>query len=189
MRVIPCHQPSPRLLNSVAPEYRETPVEGYWSATFKGEGFFAGNGRAIFIGIFLGGFALSVAGIAFNAHRPLHPPAPLVRTLLRAHTDRLTSSPHTAATPAPIIVQITPELVHVSAIFLGHPRLAIINGRQVAEGDRITLHTLSGAVEVTLQVVKIADGRIDLTDGSQTYSARLFIPSANRAPIDLDRHK
>jgi hypothetical protein len=58
---------------------------------------------------------------------------------------------------------------------LGHPRLAVINGRAVAEGDWITLHGPNRAVAVTLRVLKIADGRVDLTDGTQTISAQLEI--------------
>jgi hypothetical protein len=72
----------------------------------------------------------------------------------------------------------------VSAIALGHPRLAVINGRSVAEGDSITVHTPSHAVAVTLRVVKIADGRISLTDGTQVITTRLTVP----APAQPERH-
>src|SRR5205823_13666712 len=85
----------------------------------------------------------------------------------------VSASPHIVTPPAPIVVQISLDLLHVTAISLGHPRLAVINGEQVAEGDRITVHTPAASVAVTLQIVRIADSRIDLTDGTQVITAQL----------------
>ena len=76
-----------------------------------------------------------------------------------------------------MVVQLSTDVIRVTAIALGHPRLAVINGRSVTEGDTVTVHTPNHAVAVTLRVVKIADGRIDLTDGTQTVSARLVVPT------------
>jgi hypothetical protein len=69
------------------------------------------------------------------------------------------------------------DLLHVTAISLGHPRLAIINGQQVAEGERITVHTPTASVALSLKVLRIGDRRIDLSDGSQEITARLELPS------------
>lgn len=74
------------------------------------------------------------------------------------------------------MVQIRADLIHVTAISLGHPRLAIINGQQVAEGDRITVHTPTASVALSLKVLRIGDGRIDLSDGTQEITARLEFP-------------
>jgi hypothetical protein len=104
--------------------------------------------------------------------------------LLTVATRSISTSLHAITTPAPIVVQISADVIHVSAIALGHPRLAVINGRSVAEGDSITVHTPSRAVAVTLRVVKIADGRIDLTDGTQVITTRLSVP----APTQPERH-
>lgn len=68
-------------------------------------------------------------------------------------------------------------MVQVTAISLGHPRLAVINGHQVAEGDSFALHITPASVVVRLRVLKIVDGRIDLTDGQQVLSVRLAAPT------------
>jgi hypothetical protein len=64
-------------------------------------------------------------------------------------------------------------MVHVTAISLGNPPLAIVNGKRVAEGDLVPLHTAWPAVIVKLRVLKISDGQIDLTDGTQVLTAHL----------------
>jgi len=76
-----------------------------------------------------------------------------------------------------MVVQIDSGALRISAIVLGHPRLAVINGRTVAEGDTIVVHTPARAVAVTLRVLKIAEGQVKLSDGTQVIMARLNIPS------------
>lgn len=97
--------------------------------------------------------------------------------LLNVVTHTISGSPHTVTTPAPVVVQLNTDVVRVTAIALGHPRLAVINGRSVAEGDTITVHAPTHAVALTLRVTKIADGRIELTDGTQTIHAALTVPT------------
>jgi hypothetical protein len=80
--------------------------------------------------------------------------------------------------PEPIVIQISADVLHVTAISLGHPRLATINGRNVAEGEYLTIHTPTANVAVTLRVLKISDGRIDLSNGPQLIIARLELPPA-----------
>ncbi len=94
--------------------------------------------------------------------------------LVAASTDSVSSSAFESATPAPIVVQIAAEHIRVTAISLGHPRLAVINGQQVGEGDFVKIRAPT-RVEVQLQIVKIADGRIELSDGTQIISARLAL--------------
>ncbi|HEX8897233.1 MAG TPA: hypothetical protein VF751_00925, partial [Chthoniobacterales bacterium] len=77
--------------------------------------------------------------------------------------------------PEPIVVKISADLIHVSAISLGHPRLAIINGQLVSEGETITVHTPTPSIAVSLKVVKIYDGQIELSDGTQSINARLNV--------------
>lgn len=98
------------------------------------------------------------------------------RKLVSAATARLQASPHVQATPPPIVAQIEADMVRVTAISLGHPRIAIINGKQVAEGDAVIVHVPNYSVEITLRVLKISDGRIELSDGTQTFSVQLTIP-------------
>ena len=75
------------------------------------------------------------------------------------------------------MIELSNDMVRVSAISLGHPRLAIINGKAVTEGDAVTLQAPESSIGVTLRVVRIGDGSIDLSDGKKMFSARLTIPS------------
>jgi hypothetical protein len=77
------------------------------------------------------------------------------------------------------VVQVHAGLIHVTAISLGHPRLAIVNNQQVSEGDLLTLHTPTESVALTLRVLRIGDGRIELSDGTQTIVARLEMPNSH----------
>lgn len=175
MRVLSTTTPAPRLLNTVAPELREkaaTERSGL-RARLKGSALFSGNGRAIFVGLFLGAAAFSAIGLLYERHQAAKHSEEARRKLMMVTTSSISSSPKTVATPAPVMVQIRLDLIHVTAISLGHPRLAVINGQQLAEGDRITLHTPSASVAVSLQVVKIADGSIDLSDGLHVITVRL----------------
>ena len=175
MRLLSTTTPAPRLLNTVAPELREnaaTERPGL-KARLKGSAFFSGNGRAIFVGIFLGAVVLLTIGFFYERRQAAKENEEAARKLMMVTASSLSSSPQTVATPAPIIVQISLDQIHVTAISLGHPRLAVINGQQVAEGDRIAIHTPTNSVTVSLQIVKIADGRIDLSDGLHVITARL----------------
>jgi len=96
---------------------------------------------------------------------------------IKARTRDLAAAPASAASPAPIVIELSNDMVRVSAISLGHPRLAIINGKAVTEGDAVTLQAPKSSIGVTLRIVRIGDGSIDLSDGRKMFSARLTIPS------------
>jgi hypothetical protein len=169
MHVISKSTPSPRLLTTVVPDVRERPVERVSiRARLKGVSVFSGNGRAIFMGIFLGAVLLSAIAVVYSRHQAARRHAEEELKLLAVSTRSI--SP-----PQPVVVKISAELIHVSAISLGHPRLAIINGQLVGEGEQITVHTPSASVAVSLRVLKIADGHIDLSVGTQVISARLEV--------------
>ena len=179
MRVVSKDAPSPRLLNTVAPELRKTAAsEEPPTARFslKGASLFSGNGRAIFIGIALGAVVFSVIGVAYSRHQTARQRKEAEMRLRPVDTNSLASQQVTP-TPVPIMVQIDTSQIRVTAIALGEPRLAIINGKQVLEGESITLEA-TPAITVNLRVVKIADGRIDLTDGNQVITVRLHVPAA-----------
>jgi len=135
----------------------------------KGVSLFSGNGRAIFFGIVLGAALICAVSVLYVRHQAARRQAEEERQLVAVST-------HSISPPQPIVIQISADLIHVTAISLGHPRLAIINGQQLGEGEQITIHTPSANIAVTLRVAKISDGRIDLSDGTQTISARLEIP-------------
>jgi hypothetical protein len=71
--------------------------------------------------------------------------------------------------PAPV-AKISSEGIKVTAISLGRPRLAIVNGKQLGEGDEVM------ASATRLRIVKISDGEIELSSGSQVIMARLLPP-------------
>lgn len=136
----------------------------------------SGNSRWLFIGALIGAMLLSVGGIVFRQYRhangePLHLP-----TFVKARTQSLAAA-GTNAMPAPITVQLSADMIRVSAIALGHPRLAVINGKTVTEGDSVTLQAPNSPVALILRIQKIGDGSIELTDGKQLFSAQLTIPS------------
>jgi hypothetical protein len=180
MELIPSKLPEPRLLSSIAPEPTQTDTASEAVDSpfqLQGSRIFSGNGRAIFIGLVAGGLLISAAGFGFVRHERAKREAMALPKLLNVVTHTVSGSPHTVTTPAPVVVQLNADVIRVSAIALGHPRLAIINGRAVGEGDTVTIHTPGHSVAITLRVLKIGDGRIDLTDGTQTISARLAVPT------------
>jgi hypothetical protein len=179
MELIPSKLPE-RRLSSIAPEPpglddREQGADSPFQ--LRGSYFFSGNGRAIFIGLLAGAVLISGAGYAFVRHERAKREEMAVPRLLNVITHTVSGSAHTVTTPAPVLVQLNADVIRVTAIALGHPRLAVINGRAVAEGDTLTVHTPVRSVAVTLRVIRIADGRVELSDGTQTIHARLAVPT------------
>jgi len=176
MELIPSKLPDRRVITSLEAPSLTEPVGTQEESPFtlKGTQVFSGNGRAIFTGILTGALLISAAGFAYVRHEREKRRALEVPRLFAPATDKTITTPATNTTPVPMVVNIS-DSIHVSAIALGHPRLTVINGRAVAEGDWITVHTPTRAVTVTLRVLKIADGAIDLTDGTQLIRARLQI--------------
>ena len=168
MRILWKSSPSPRLLNTVVPEVapnKTDPPTGRFS--LQGSSLFSGSGTAIFAGIIVGAAILSILGITYTRHQS---------------QKRQKEAVAKAVTPSATSALAASQL-QVSAISLGDPRLAIVNGKQVTEGDSITISIPEQSAPVRLQVVKIADGRIDLSDGAQVITARLEIARVpNRKP-------
>lgn len=174
MEIAPNQDVAPRLLDSDVCGFKAiVDDEPANVANVKRSGIF-GSRPAIFIGIIVG--ALLICGLAvFFATRPsAEPETP-------AKSERLipvsgTPSPVIVATPPPLwpsratSIEVTPDMLKVSAISLGHPRLAVINHQQVAEGDWVTVQTANARVAVKLHIIKILDGRIELNVGNQTIT-------------------
>jgi hypothetical protein len=181
MQLVPNQMPPERLLSSMeAQENTSTDAASDSPFVLKGAGMMSGNGRWIYIGLLFGAMLISVVGIIFGRHPQREGDRFRFPIFIKARTHSLADSPGSTATPAPIMVQLSAEMVRVSAIALGHPRLAVINGKTVAEGDSVTLQAPNASVALTLRVVKIGDGSIDLSDGKKMFSARLTIPSPPR---------
>jgi hypothetical protein len=177
MQLVPNQVPPERLLSSMdAQESTSTEAASDSPFVLKGAGMMSGNARWVFIGAAIGALLLSIGGIIFGRHATKEGERFSFPTFIKARTHSL-AVPGSAEPPAPIVIQLSAEMVRVSAIALGHPRLAVINGKTVAEGDSVTLQAPNAAVALILRVVKIGDGSIDLSDGTKTFSAQLTIPS------------
>jgi hypothetical protein len=172
MRLISQKTPAPRLLSTVVPDLREKSHERTSvRSRLKSVSLFSGNGRAIFVGLGVGAILICTVGILYKRQQAARKHANEERRMVAVSTKSV--SP-----PQPIVIQISADLIHVSAISLGHPRLATINGRIVGEGEYVTIHTPAANIAVTLRVLKISDGRIELSNGPQVITARLEIASA-----------
>lgn len=174
--MVPADQPPPRLLSTVVPDLVSTPSAASGRSALRHGAFFSGNGLAVFVGVILSCFLLAAAGWLHNRHVAAQRAASLAPVLVPASTSHVSSSEGEHASPLPTIVQIGTEHISVSAISLGHPRLAVINGQQVGEGDFVVVHAPTVRFEIKLRVLQISDGQIDLSDGSQTITARLSVP-------------
>ena len=175
MEVIPNIKPSPRLLNSAAVEVRTAEGQRGKSSghKLKRTNGFAGNGRAIFMGLLVG--ALLVTGTSYVASRKesVEDQLASVRRFLAVRTSSIATVRPPSDSASPLSVQIDPSMLRVTAIALGHPRLAIINGKEVTEGDSITLTSRDGGISVSLRILNIVEGRIELTDGTHVLTAPL----------------
>ena len=177
MQLAPNQAPPERLIVSMEAQESRSAVDGSDSPfVLKSANAMSGNSRWLFIGALIGAILLSVGGIVFRQYRdkngePLHLP-----TFIKARTQSL-GTPGADAPPPPIVIQLSADMVRVSAIALGHPRLAVINGKTVAEGDNVILQAPGSSVALILRVAKIGDGSIEFTDGKQPFRAQLTIPS------------
>jgi hypothetical protein len=182
MHLVPSKMPEPRLISSLAPDTGETPSsndEVDSPFALGGSRLLTGNGRAIFVGIVAGAIIISIAGSIYHRRHRLREEELHIPKVVPAITESVLGPIRSNAnsTPFPMVVQVDADVLKVTAIVLGHPRLAVINGRTVAEGDSIVVHTPTRAVAITLRVIKISDGQIELSDGMQVITARLSIPS------------
>lgn len=177
VNVVPHTTASPRLLNSVAPEAapaRDTQPADASRLTRSTLGL--SNGVAIFVGFFVAAGLMAAGAFVLRNHPREQEQAPATPRLVNIATQSVSVPAHPETSPSPIIVHLTQDLFHVTAISLGHPRLAVINGQQVGEGDRLTVHAPTRAVAVNLRVTKIGDGRIELSYGQEAITVRLSSP-------------
>ena len=169
MRLISKDTPTPRLLSTVVPEFRQKAAERVsMRSRLKRVSLFTGNGRAIFLGMIAGAILICTVGLVYSRHQAARRHAEEERRLRAVSTQAI-------STPVPVVVRISADLIHISAISLGQPRLAIINGRQRCEGEQITIRPPDTSVALALRVVRISDGRVELSDGAQTITARLEV--------------
>ena len=70
-----------------------------------------------------------------------------------------------------VLVPVSPDLLHVTSIAMGNPRLTIVNGKRLAEEDWLVVKTAAG--EASLRVISIQDGLVKFKHGGETLDARL----------------
>jgi hypothetical protein len=121
--------------------------------------------------------AVVIAGAAvwFYQHQTVQEQEAVMRELITVGTRMLSAGGHPSSSPAPIVVQLNNDLIQVTSIALGHPRLAVVNGKRVGEGDYITVHTPVRSIAITLRVLEISDRQVKLSDGTQTITVHLTL--------------
>jgi hypothetical protein len=78
------------------------------------------------------------------------------------------------------LVPVSPDLLHVTSIALGSPRLTIVNGRRLAEEDWLVVKTPNG--EASVRVISIQDGMVRFKHGGETIAAHLQAVDARPSP-------
>ena len=77
------------------------------------------------------------------------------------------------------LVPISPDMLHVTSIALGNPRLTIVNGKRLAEEDWLVVKTPNG--EASVRVISIQDGFVRFKHGGETFDARLQLATEAKA--------
>ena len=76
------------------------------------------------------------------------------------------------------LVPISPEMLNVTSIALGNPRLTIVNGKRPAEEDWLVVKTPVG--EGSVRVISIQDGFVRFKHGGETIDARLQLATETK---------
>jgi hypothetical protein len=176
MKLLPNEMPRPRLLTSIEAAPPPEPATSRRSRRHSEVGFFRNHRTAFLVGTLTSSFLILAATYFLYGRGSIGTEAYLVRQLINVATHTVSSGSHPSRPPAPVTVQLNADIVQVTGIALGHPRLAVINGKQVAEGDTITVHTPIRSITVTLRVLRISDRQVELSDGTQRVVARLVMP-------------
>ena len=180
MKVMPELRPRPRLLESAVEPPDQAVSENLWLYRLP-----AGRRRILRLLIRIAVLAVLACGAAYwlVSRDLIHEEGASIRRLIPVGTHRLSDGSHDSP-PEPVVVQLNEQVIQVTTIALGHPRLAVINGRRVAEGDTVTIRGSRRSVAVTLQVVEIADRKVKLTDGEQIIIAHLTMAKPTPRPAE-----
>lgn len=69
------------------------------------------------------------------------------------------------------LVPVKPDMLHVTSISLGDPRLTIVNEKRLAEGEWVVVDTPLGAA--SLRVISIQDGLVRFRHGGESIDVKL----------------
>lgn len=78
------------------------------------------------------------------------------------------------------LVPVSADMLHVTSIALGSPRLIIVNGKRLAQGDWLVVKTPNA--EASVRIISIEDGVVRFKQGKQTIDARLQLNHAAPVP-------
>ncbi|HWY39395.1 MAG TPA: hypothetical protein VNX27_01230 [Chthoniobacterales bacterium] len=78
------------------------------------------------------------------------------------------------------LIPVSPDLLHVTSIALGNPRLTIVNGKRLAEEDWLVVKTPNG--EASVRVISIQDGLVKFKHGGETINAPLQLVQQSPSP-------
>ena len=78
------------------------------------------------------------------------------------------------------LVPISPDLIKVTSIALGNPRLTIVNGKRLAEEDWLVIKTPNG--EASVRVISIQDGFVRFKHGGNTIDSKLQLVQTTPTP-------
>jgi hypothetical protein len=78
------------------------------------------------------------------------------------------------------LVPVSQDFLHVTSIALGTPRLTIVNGKRLAEGDWLVVKTPGG--DGSVRVISIQDGLVRFKHGRETLEAHLQVTQSPSPP-------
>lgn len=169
LHIVPRDTPTPRLVESATTETNQ-PVPSV-SPPDRGQPVARGSGLTFAGSILLIAVAFTV-GLSYLLEKrwPHHSTsASQAETEATANADALSSGG-----------QLKAEMLHVTAVSLGASRLAVVNGKPVAEGEFVLVPTSSGAAQV--RVRKIEDGVVHFLYGQEQIDVKVNSTDTRKSP-------
>ena len=164
LRIVERKASLPKLLTTAVTEADATKAESIPIPPYAAR---ARPGMMIFVGTaLLAGLTAAGANYWFRHESPV-PARPI--SVLKPIRQAL-------PTPPSPPLEVHPNSLHVNAIVLGHVPLAVVNGKQLAEGDWLELRTAEGVA--ALRVVKIEDGAVHFGYGGHIIYAKFEAETA-----------
>lgn len=174
LHIVQREKPPPHLLQSAAPETAE---EDPGHVMLGEPSRLSSVSRPTFVGgMLLVILAFSVGFMYLLEHRwPAR-----AGTAPQPDTSSALAPDSVALAAKPGLIPLHPDMLRVTAIALGNPRLAIVNGKRVAEGESLVVATSAGPTGV--RVEKIEDGFVRFAHDGELIEAKLVETAARKSP-------
>ena len=157
LRLAPNEKPRPRLLGSVASSAE--PPAPFEPARPRRRSFFLTLLLVVVAAAVTGAIAAGADYLFGPELSAKSPPISVLKPLRRA-----------LPTPPNPPLEVPETALHVTSIMLGAPPLAIVNGKQLSEGDWLEVRMDTGVAAV--HVIRIEDGLVRFAYLGQTIDAR-----------------